>query len=124
MANNSEHLERITTTKHGLESIFAERDDVLVAANLLWYPLQGKPRTAMAPDVMVAFGRPKGKRKSYKQWEEGGTAPHFRQIHIKCFPASVGFDCYRSVSAARLKAKNTSFNGCETELVGSCKTSS
>ena len=29
----------------------------------------------MAPDVMVAFGRPKGDRGSYLQWEEGGIAP-------------------------------------------------
>src|ERR1700749_4432751 len=28
-----------------------------------------------APDVMVAFGRPKGYRGSYKQWEEAGIAP-------------------------------------------------
>ena len=25
---------------------------------------------------MVVFGRPKGRRGSYKQWEEGGIAPH------------------------------------------------
>jgi hypothetical protein len=29
----------------------------------------------VAPDVMVAIGRPKGRRGSYKQWEEGGIAP-------------------------------------------------
>jgi Putative restriction endonuclease len=29
----------------------------------------------MAPDVLVAFGRPKGDRGSYLQWEEGGIAP-------------------------------------------------
>ena len=28
-----------------------------------------------APDTMVVFGRPKGYRGSYKQWEEGGIAP-------------------------------------------------
>jgi Uma2 family endonuclease len=30
-----------------------------------------------APDVMIAFGRPKGHRGSYRQWEEGGVAPQF-----------------------------------------------
>lgn len=45
-----------------------------VAANLLWYPAQGN-RKALAPDVMVAFGRPKGHRSSYKTWEEGGVQP-------------------------------------------------
>jgi Uma2 family endonuclease len=75
MANNTEHLERITTTKHGLESVFHDRDDVFVAADLFWYPVKGKPRIVLAPDVMVALGRPKGARKSYQQWREDGIAP-------------------------------------------------
>jgi len=75
VANNTEHLEWITRTKHGIESVVADREDVLVAADLFWYPVEGKPRIALAPDVMVAFGRPKGARKSYKQWEENGIAP-------------------------------------------------
>lgn len=29
----------------------------------------------MGPDVMVVFGRPKGRRGSYKQWEEDGIPP-------------------------------------------------
>jgi Uma2 family endonuclease len=75
MANNTEHLERIATTKYGLESAFAERDDVFVAADLFWYPVEGMPRIVLAPDVIVAFGRPKGDRKSYQQWKEGNIAP-------------------------------------------------
>ena len=40
-------------------------------------------------------------------------------MHIEHFAIAV----YRlSASAARLKAKNASFNGCETALVGSAKT--
>ena len=31
MANNTEHAERIAMTKHGIESVFADRDDVFVA---------------------------------------------------------------------------------------------
>ena len=75
MANNTEHAERITTTKYGIESIFADRDDVFVAMDLFWYPVKGKPKIVLAPDVMVAFGRPKGNRKSYKQWQEDNIAP-------------------------------------------------
>ena len=45
-----------------------------VAANLLWYPVRGS-RKALAPDVMVALGRPKGHRGSYKVWEEAGVHP-------------------------------------------------
>ena len=46
-----------------------------MAGDLLWYPVEGHPEVCMAPDVLVAFGRPKGDRASYLQWEEGGIAP-------------------------------------------------
>ena len=75
MANNTEHFERIATTKYGLESVFRGRDDVFVAADLFWYPVKDKPNIAVAPDVMVVFGRPKGERKSYIQWREDNVAP-------------------------------------------------
>lgn len=48
---------------------------VFVAGDLFWYPVQGQPKTVVAPDALVAFGRPAGYRGSYKQWEEGGVAP-------------------------------------------------
>ncbi len=73
MANNTLHLELISSTKEGLELAFQDRDDVFVAADLFWYPVEGNPKIAVAPDVMVAFGRPPGPRKSYKQWEEANT---------------------------------------------------
>ena len=38
--------------------------------DLLWYPLEGDNEERVAPDVLVAFGRPKGYRGSYRQWEE------------------------------------------------------
>ncbi len=75
MANNTEHFKRITTTQYGLETLFQDRDDVFVAADLLWYPVEGKPHLTQAPDIMIAFGRPKHERSSYKQWEEDGIAP-------------------------------------------------
>src|SRR5207237_366550 len=45
------------------------------SGDLLWYPVEGNNRIRMGPDVLVAFGRPKGTRGSYKQWVEGGIAP-------------------------------------------------
>jgi hypothetical protein len=42
---------------------------------LLWYPVEGNNRLGKAPDVMVAFGRPKGRRGSYKQWLEENIPP-------------------------------------------------
>ena len=55
--------------------VFRDDPNVFVAGDLLWYPVEGDPKTRMAPDTMVAFGRPKGYRGSYKQWVEGGSRP-------------------------------------------------
>lgn len=46
-----------------------------MADDLLWYPVEGQPTIRMAPDVLVAFGRPKGDRSSYLQWRESNIAP-------------------------------------------------
>lgn len=52
-----------------------ELDHNFVAADHLWYPIEGDPKTRIAPDVMVVLGRPDGYRGSYKQWLEEGMAP-------------------------------------------------
>ena len=75
MAENTLQFRWIVTIEGGLESLFARDPQVFVAGDLLWYPVEGKPKIRTAPDAMVAFGRPKGRRGSYKQWEEGGIAP-------------------------------------------------
>jgi len=74
-AENTLQFEWIVTIKEGLEHVFAADPDVFVAGDLFWYPAEGHPDVRMAPDVMVVFGRPKGHRPSYRQWEEGGVAP-------------------------------------------------
>lgn len=58
-----------------LEHQFATRDDVFVAGDNLVYPVEGDITICQAPDVYVAFGRPKGYRGSYKVFEEGGVFP-------------------------------------------------
>ena len=75
MAENTEHYEWIVKIKENLEILFASENDVFIAGDLLWYPVEGSVKTRQAPDVMVIFGRPKGKRGSYKQWEENNIAP-------------------------------------------------
>jgi Uma2 family endonuclease len=75
MADNTEQFDWIVLIKLGLEWLFVERQDVFVAGDLLWYPVEGDNKTCAAPDVMVAFGRPKGFRGSYLQWLEGGIPP-------------------------------------------------
>ena len=75
MSDNTLQFKWIVTIKEGLDNVFRDDPNVFVAGDLLWYPVEGDPKTRTAPDTMVAFGRPKGYRGSYKQWVEGGIAP-------------------------------------------------
>jgi len=75
MADNTEQFDWIVTVKQGLELEFANDPNVFIAGDLLWYPVEGDNKTRVAPDTMVAFGRPKGPRGSYRQWDEGNIAP-------------------------------------------------
>ncbi|KKI98764.1 hypothetical protein PROH_16790 [Prochlorothrix hollandica PCC 9006 = CALU 1027] len=80
MAENTEQYRWIVLIAENLKALFAQRDDVFIGADLLWYALQhhqkvaGEP-IAQAPDVMVVFQRPPGPRLSYKQWQEDGIPP-------------------------------------------------
>jgi Uma2 family endonuclease len=75
MADNTKQFRWIVAIKENLEWLFAEAPDVFVAGALLWYPIEGEPEIRMAPDVLVVFGRPKGDRGSYRQWQEENVAP-------------------------------------------------
>ena len=75
LSDNTLQLEWIFLLKGNLDALFKDDPNVFVAGDLLWYPVQGHPEIRCAPDAMVVFGRPKGYRGSYKQWEEGGIAP-------------------------------------------------
>ena len=76
MGENTVQVKWIIELFNGLQAAFKDRPDAFVAANLFWFPVHGDPTTVLAPDIMVALGRPKGDRPSYKQWQEGGVAPH------------------------------------------------
>jgi Uma2 family endonuclease len=75
MADNTEQFRWIVLIKENLEILFADDPNVFVAGDLLWYPVKSRLISPVAPDAMVAFGRPKGRRGSYKQWEEENIAP-------------------------------------------------
>jgi Uma2 family endonuclease len=75
MAQNTKQAEVMMTLKENLDALFADRDDVFVAIDHFWYPVQGHPEIRQAPDVMVVLGRPKRHRGSYKQWEEDNIPP-------------------------------------------------
>ncbi len=74
MAENTIQYRWIVTIREGIERIYY-RANVFTAADLFWYPVEGHPEIRLAPDVLVAIGRPKGERGSYMQWIEGGVAP-------------------------------------------------
>jgi Uma2 family endonuclease len=78
MAENTEQYQWLVLIKENLEIIFAADPQVFIAGDLFWYPVTvavQNPPPRYAPDVMVVFGRPKGKRKSYRQWQEEDVAP-------------------------------------------------
>jgi Uma2 family endonuclease len=75
MSDNTKQYLWIVLIKEGLEWLFRDDAEVFIAADLLWYPLQGNPKIRVAPDVLVAFGRPKGHRGSYQQWNEADIVP-------------------------------------------------
>ncbi|MEH2057296.1 MAG: Uma2 family endonuclease [Nostoc sp.] len=75
MADNTEQFAWIVKIKENLEILFPSPADVFIAGDLFWYPLQGNPNIKQAPDTMVVFGRPKGKRGSYLQWNEENIPP-------------------------------------------------
>lgn len=75
MADNMAQAHWMTFLFINLGLLYKDDPNVLVAMDLLWYPIKGKAEIVVAPDVMVIFGRPKYDRGSYKQFEEEGVAP-------------------------------------------------
>ena len=70
MAENTKQLRWIVVLFGNLSALFRDHPEVFVAADLFWYPQEGHPEVRTAPDGLVVFGRPKGDRSSYRQWEE------------------------------------------------------
>jgi len=75
MAESTLQYQWIVTIKEGIAALFAGRDDVFVAADLLWYADRTNKYDVVAPDVLVVFGRPRGHRRSYREWVEEGVVP-------------------------------------------------
>lgn len=71
LAENTLQLQWIMVFVGNLMALFQDAADVFVGGDQLWYPVEGHPEITTAPDAYVVFGRPKGHRDSYKQWEEG-----------------------------------------------------
>jgi Uma2 family endonuclease len=74
MADNTKQARWITVLHGNLEALLRDQE-AFVAMNLMWYAKEGFPEECAAPDVFVAFGRPRGDRRSYLQWQENDVAP-------------------------------------------------
>lgn len=74
MADNTAQWDWIVLLAINFQEMFADQD-VFVGSDLLWYPVQGNPKICRAPDVMIAFGRPGGDRRSYRTWREENIIP-------------------------------------------------
>ncbi|HUF62863.1 MAG TPA: Uma2 family endonuclease, partial [Verrucomicrobiales bacterium] len=77
MSNDTLHFEWILFIYDAIREALRDRENVFTACDLLWYPVEGRPDISRAPDTMVVFGRPKGHRPCWKQWEEDGIGPQF-----------------------------------------------
>lgn len=75
MADNTQQFRWSVTIKENLEILFVQDPNVFIAGDLLWYPVEGNNKLRQAPDAMVVFGRPKGDRGSYRQWQEDDIPP-------------------------------------------------
>ncbi len=75
MAETDIHANLLMYLRKSLEIFFAEREDVYVSGNIMFYYVEGDPTEVISPDVLVCFGIPKGMRTSYKTWEENDVFP-------------------------------------------------
>jgi Uma2 family endonuclease len=71
MAENTLQYRWIVTLIENLDAMLPD----FVGGDLFWYPVKGHPEIVISPDLLVAFGRPKGDRPSYKNWAEEGVVP-------------------------------------------------
>jgi|LakMenEpi03Aug12_release.lakeMendotaPanAssembly.Ray.scaffolds.fasta_scaffold335515_2 Uma2 family endonuclease len=71
---STRRLRWIVTLQGGLDSLFRNRRDVLVAGSVPWF-LTPESRDSATPDLFVAMGVARGERTAYRQWEESNIVP-------------------------------------------------
>lgn len=75
MAETDIHAKLLTYLRESLAIFFANRENVYVTGNIMFYYEEGYPEEVVSPDIMVCFGVNKGDRTSYKSWEENDVMP-------------------------------------------------
>ena len=77
IAQSVRHGDAVGLAKAALQHHFRDRDDVLVAMELVVYYVRGDNRAWLRPDVQVVFGvGSERERSTFKVWDEG-KAPDF-----------------------------------------------
>lgn len=71
MAETGFHVTLIAYFLAMLRSLFRDRDDVYVGANMFLYYREDNPAKKVAPDLFVVFGVPNHERRIWRTWEEG-----------------------------------------------------
>src|SRR5262245_33457560 len=72
-SDNTRQLRWIFILVGNLAALFRDDPNVFVSGNQFWYPVKDEADTRAAPDAFVVFGRHKGDRASYRQWEENNV---------------------------------------------------
>jgi Uma2 family endonuclease len=78
MAETPVHRDELLRVLTTLQAAYADRPDVYVSGNMMFYYEEGNPRASVSPDVFVVFGVPKlPERRVFKLWEEAAPAVVF-----------------------------------------------
>ena len=79
-----DHYDAMTDTVAMLQSRYASRDDVYVRSSITMYYVEGSNRHAVLPDVFVAFGVERDRRRRvWLAWEEGKLADFVLEVASK-----------------------------------------
>ena len=80
----SDHLDALLDAIPSLRSHYAHRDDVYVGGELTMYWLEGNDERWYRPDVFVAFGSSRDRRRRvWLSWEEGKFADFILEVASK-----------------------------------------
>ena len=74
------HGDAVNQATTALKKHFSNRENVLVAMELLVYYERGNNKVCLQPDVQVVLGVQRGNRSSYKVWEEGKVADFVLEV--------------------------------------------
>src|SRR5262245_14767225 len=73
MGDTEFHDVALTLLCEALKGYFADVPDVYIARNLVMYYKEGDPKSRRDPDVLVAKGVGKHRRRAFRVWEEGAV---------------------------------------------------